>query len=222
MVLVAPSILSADFAFLLDEVKRMEKAGADWLHVDVMDGHFVPNITMGPLVLHALKGKVNLLMDVHLMVERPQDFLLPFNEAGAQLITVHVETSPHLHRIIQSIKNMGCRAGVAVNPATPLSSLQYILEELDLVLLMTVNPGFGGQRFIPAVVPKIRELAREKERRGLTFKIQVDGGINRETAPIVVDAGADVLVAGSALFDNGEPETLIHAFKLLLQLEKGV
>ncbi|MEW5921787.1 MAG: ribulose-phosphate 3-epimerase [Bacillota bacterium] len=222
MVLVAPSILSADFASLLAEVRRMEQAGADWLHADVMDGHFVPNITMGPLVLEALKGKIKLFVDVHLMVEQPQNFLQPFSEAGAQLITVHAETCPHLHRVVQSIKKLGCQAGVALNPATPLSSLQYILEDLDLVLLMTVNPGFGGQEFIASVITKIRELAREKEQRDLSLKIQVDGGINAQTAPLVVEAGADVLVAGSALFGYGDPQKLIHAFKLLPQTEKNV
>ncbi len=222
MALVAPSILSADFASLLADVQRMESGGADWLHVDVMDGHFVPNITMGPLVLQALKGKVNLFIDAHLMVEQPQHFLQAFSEAGAGLITVHAETCPHLHRVVQSIRELGCQAGVALNPATPLSPLQYILGDLDLVLLMTVNPGFGGQDFIPAVIPKIRELALEKERRGLSLKIQVDGGINARTAPLVVEAGADVLVAGSALFTCENPRELIHAFKRLPQVERGV
>ena len=222
MVIVAPSILSADFNSLLADVQRMEHGGADWLHIDVMDGHFVPNITMGPLVLDALKGKTKLFMDAHLMVEHPQNFLQSFSEAGADLITVHAETCPHLHRVVQAIRKLGCRAGVALNPATPSSQLQYILEDLDLVLLMTVNPGFGGQEFIPAVIPKIRELALEKERRGLSLKIQVDGGINAQTAPLVVEAGADVLVAGSALFRNGNPQELIHAFKQLPQVIKGV
>lgn len=222
MALVAPSILSADFASLLEDVQRMENGGADWLHVDVMDGHFVPNITMGPLVLKALKGKVNLFMDAHLMVEHPQNFIQAFSEAGARLITVHAETCPHLHRVVQSIRQLGCQVGVALNPATPLCSIQYVLEDLDLVMLMTVNPGFGGQEFIPAVLPKIRELAREKKRRGLSLKIQVDGGINAQTAPLVVEAGAEVLVAGSALFRSKNPKELIHAFKRLPQVEKGV
>lgn len=222
MALVAPSILSADFASLLEDVQRMENGGADWLHVDVMDGHFVPNITMGPLVLEALKGKVNLFMDAHLMVEHPQNFIQAFSEAGARLITVHAETCPHLHRVVQSIRQLGCQVGVALNPATPLCSIQYVLEDLDLVMLMTVNPGFGGQEFIPAVLPKIRELAREKKRRGLSLKIQVDGGINAQTAPLVVEAGAEVLVAGSALFRSKNPKELIHAFKRLPQVEKGV
>ena len=222
MVLVAPSILAADFAVLLAEVQRMERAGADWLHVDVMDGHFVPNITVGPLVLQALKGKSKLFVDVHLMVEKPEHFLDPFCQAGAQLITVHAETCPHLHRVVHSIKKLGCQAGVALNPATPLNSLQYILDDLDLVLLMSVNPGFGGQEFIGSVINKIRELVREKEKRRLKLKIQVDGGINRQTAPLVVGAGADVLVAGSALFHDHDPQEIIHAFKLLPRREIGV
>jgi ribulose-phosphate 3-epimerase len=213
MIKVAPSILSADFAFLLQDVRRMEAAGADWLHIDVMDGNFVPNITMGPLIVGALKGRTNLFLDVHLMVQEPANFLEDFYRAGAQLLTVHVEACRHLHRMVQTIKGMGCKAGAALNPATPLSYLDYILEDLDLVLVMSVNPGFGGQEFIPAVLPKIRALAEEKEKRGLRFAIQVDGGINRETAPAVIEAGADVLVAGSALFQAPEPAHLIDTFK---------
>jgi ribulose-phosphate 3-epimerase len=212
---VAPSILSADFACLLQEARRMERFGADWLHIDVMDGHFVPNITMGPLVVQALQGRVGLFLDVHLMIEKPQDFISQFHQAGAQMLTVHAEACSHLHRVIQTIKKMGCKAGVALNPATPLSCLEYILHDVDLVLIMSVNPGFGGQDFIPAVLPKIRALAQEKRKRALTLDIQVDGGINEETAVQVVEAGADILVTGSALFSSAEPQNMIQALKML-------
>jgi len=222
MVRVAPSILSADFGCLLDEVKRMEDAGADWLHIDVMDGHFVPNITMGPLVVKALRGRVSLFLDVHLMVENPGNFLGDFYNAGAQMLTVHAEACTHLHRVVQSIKEMGCKVGVALNPSTPLNCLEYVLDELDLVLIMSVNPGFGGQEFIYAVLPKIKALAEEKRRRGLSLDIQVDGGINESTCKLVLEAGAEVLVAGSALFNAPEPSKLITAFKLIPGKEKDV
>lgn len=215
MIKVAPSILSADFACLLQEVRRMERFGADWLHIDVMDGHFVPNITMGPLVVQALQGRVGLFLDVHLMIEKPQDFVREFYQAGAQMLTVHVETCPHLHRVIQAIKKMGCKAGVALNPATPPSFLEYILHEVDLVLIMSVNPGFGGQDFIPAILPKIRALAHKKRKLGLTFDIQVDGGINEETAGQVIEAGANIVVTGSALFNSVDPQKMIRTLKLL-------
>ncbi|RJX29331.1 MAG: ribulose-phosphate 3-epimerase [Dethiobacter sp.] len=222
MIRVAPSILSADFACLLQEVKRMELAGADWLHLDVMDGRFVPNITMGPLIVQALHGRVNLFLDVHLMVQNPEDFLNDFSQAGAQLLTVHAETCTHLHRIVQTIKKLGCKAGVALNPATPLTFLEYILQDLDLVLIMSVDPGFGGQDFIPGVLPKIKALAEEKRKRNLFFEIQVDGGINENTAAQAVKAGADILVAGSALFNAPEPEKIIKAIKMLPVREKYV
>lgn len=215
MVKVAPSILSADFSRLLEEVERMEKAGADWLHIDIMDGNFVPNITIGPMVVDALKGKTNLFLDVHLMVQHPEDFLEDFSRAGAQLLTVHLETCVHLHRVIQKINELGCSAGVALNPATPLNGLDYIMEDIQLVLFMSVNPGFGGQKFIPFTLEKIRKLAEEKEKRGWEFEIQVDGGINEETAPSVVYAGADILVAGSYLFNALEPKKSIEGLKRL-------
>jgi len=222
MVKVAPSILSADFACLLQEVKRMEEAGADWLHLDVMDGHFVPNITIGPLVVRSLRGRVGLFLDVHLMIDHPQEFLNDFYRAGAGLLTVHAEACRHLHRIVQTIREMGCKAGVALNPATPLSAVEYIMDELDLVLVMSVNPGFGGQGFIHAVLPKIKALAEEKRKRKLTFNIQVDGGINEETAPLAIEAGADILVAGSALFNTQDPAGIIKAIKMLPVRQKEV
>jgi len=222
MIKVAPSILSADFACLLHEVQKMESAGADWLHIDVMDGHFVPNITLGPLIVKALQGRTRLFLDVHLMIQQPELFLDAFYNAGAGSLTVHAEACLHLHRMIYSIKEKGILAGVALNPATPLSTLEYLLPDLDLVLIMSVNPGFGGQNFIPAVLPKIRALAEEKKKRGLTFLIQVDGGINEETCADVIAAGAEVLVAGSALFRHPNPAALIDTFKRTVPRERIV
>jgi len=222
MIKVAPSILSADFACLLQEVQKMESAGADWLHIDVMDGHFVPNITVGPLIVKALQGRTRLFLDVHLMIKQPEIFLDAFYSAGAESLTVHAETCTHLHRVIYSIKDKGMWAGVALNPATPLSVLEYLLPDLDLVLIMSVNPGFPGQDFIPAVIPKIRALAEEKVKRNLPFLIQVDGGINEETSGEVIAAGAEVLVAGSALFRHANPVALIDTFKKNFPRERNV
>ena len=213
MIKVAPSILAADFANLLQEVRKMESAGADWLHIDVMDGHFVPNITVGPLIVQALRGRTNLLLDVHLMIEQPELFIESFAGAGAQAITVHAEPCRHLHRVIQSIKEKNLLAGVSLNPATPLNILEYILPDLDLVLIMSVNPGFGGQLFIPDMLTKIEALAGEKRNRSLNFLIQVDGGVNEETYKEIIAAGADVLVAGSALYGRPDPAALIDMFK---------
>jgi ribulose-phosphate 3-epimerase len=197
---IAPSILSADFGRLAEEVGAAEAAGADYIHVDIMDGRFVPNITIGPLVVRAVRKATKLPLDVHLMIVEPERYVEEFARAGADLITVHAEASPHLHRTVEQIRSLGKRASVALNPHSSLDSLHVVLPELSMVLLMTVNPGFGGQRFIEAVVPKIRELRQEVVRRGLDVDIEVDGGIAADTAPIVVGAGANVLVAGSAVF----------------------
>jgi ribulose-phosphate 3-epimerase len=197
---IAPSILSADFGRLADEVRAAEAAGADYIHVDVMDGRFVPNITIGPVVVKAVRAATKLPVDVHLMIVEPERYVEEFARAGADLISIHLEASPHLHRTIQQIRALGKRASVAVNPHSSLDGLDVVLPDLAMVLLMTVNPGFGGQRFIPSVVPKIRALRDEITRRGLNVDIEVDGGIAPDTAPVVVGAGANVLVAGSAVF----------------------
>jgi len=197
---IAPSILSADFGRLAEEVAAAEAAGADYIHVDIMDGRFVPNITIGPLVVRAVRKATKLPLDVHLMIVEPERYVDEFANAGADLISVHAEATPHLHRLVEHIRSLGKRASVALNPHSSLDSLHIVLPELSMVLLMTVNPGFGGQRFIQAVVPKIRELREEIVRRGLDVDIEVDGGIAADTAPIVVGAGANVLVAGNAVF----------------------
>jgi ribulose-phosphate 3-epimerase len=199
-VAIAPSILSADFARLADEVRKVEKAGADWLHVDVMDGHFVPNITVGPVVVKWLKKHTKLDQDVHLMIEQPEKYIPVFAKAGAWLQTVHVEACPNPRKTLKLIKKLGCRAGMSVRPRTPIQKLKPYLDELDLVLIMTVEPGFGGQEFMADMLPKVKWLRGELKRRKRRCWIEVDGGINSETAPLTVRAGADALVAGSAIF----------------------
>lgn len=201
---IAPSILASDFGRLADEVRAAEAAGADYIHIDVMDGRFVPNITVGPVVVAALRKVTRLPLDVHLMIVEPDHFVPEFAAAGADILTVHLEASLHLHRTVQLIRSLGKRAGVSLNPHTAIEGLNVILPELAMVLLMTVNPGFGGQKFIEAVVPKISALRAEIERRGLDVDIEVDGGIVAETAATTVAAGANVLVAGSAVF--GRPD----------------
>jgi len=199
---IAPSILSADFTRLGQEIEAVAKAGADYIHVDVMDGHFVPNITIGPMIVEAVKRVTSLPLDVHLMITDPDRYIDDFSEAGAGILTVHAEVVRHLHRTIQYIKSRGVRAAVSLNPASFLGYLDYVLEDLDMVLLMTVNPGFGGQAFIPAVLPKIERLRERIERLGLKTEIQVDGGIGPDTIHRVSSAGADVFVAGSAIFKS--------------------
>ncbi|MEJ5365183.1 MAG: ribulose-phosphate 3-epimerase [Desulfosoma sp.] len=210
---LAPSILSADFGRLAEEIRAVEKAGADWIHVDVMDGHFVPNITIGPDVVKAVRRATTLPVDVHLMISEPDRFVDAFVEAGADWLGVHVEACVHLHRTVQRIRELGAKAAVAVNPATPLCLVEPILPHVDMVLLMTVNPGFGGQRFIPSVLPKIREMRRWIDERSLPVLLQVDGGVSVDTVDHLVEAGVDVFVAGSAVFQGSDYRRTVGALK---------
>jgi len=213
MVKVAPSILSADFSRLGEEIKDVEQGGADYIHVDVMDGHFVPNITIGSLIVDAIRPVTKLPLDVHLMIENPDQYIEDFAKAGADYITVHVEACRHLHRTIHQIKSLGVKAGVVLNPATPVESITSIIDDVDMVLLMTVNPGFGGQKFIHSVLPKIRQVHNLAAARGLDIEIEVDGGVNEETAKLCIEAGANVLVAGSAVYNNKDRGQAIAALR---------
>jgi ribulose-phosphate 3-epimerase len=216
MKLIAPSILSADFARLGEEIKAVEAAGADWIHADVMDGHFVPNITFGPMVVRAVRQITQLPIDVHLMIENPDRYVPAFVKAGADWISVQVETCVHLNRSIQQIKELGARAGAVLNPATPLESLEWILEDLDYVLVMSVNPGFGGQAFIPNSLQRLKNLRKMIDARHLNTLIEIDGGVNTRTIAEIAAAGADVFVAGSAVFNSQNYAETISKFKRLI------
>ena len=213
MVKIAPSILSADFSKLGEEISDVEKGGAELIHVDVMDGHFVPNITIGPLVVESIRPITKLPLDVHLMIENPDQYIESFAKAGADYITVHVEACRHLHRTIQLIKTFGVKAGVVLNPATPVQLIEPILEELDIVLLMSVNPGFGGQKFIPSVLSKIKQVRDLAKQKGVQLEIEVDGGVNEQTARLCIEAGATILVAGSAVYNQEDRGKAISILK---------
>jgi len=210
---IAPSILSADFSRLGEEIAAIEAGGADYVHVDVMDGHFVPNITIGPLIVQAARRVTRLPLDVHLMIADPDRYIADFAKAGADIIVVHAEATHHLHRTVQLIKSLGKKAGVSLNPATPLNVLDYVLEDLDLVLLMTVNPGFGGQSFIDACLPKIQALRGIMDRRGIEAELEVDGGVKTDNIARIAHAGADVFVAGSAVFGSPDYAATIAELK---------
>ena len=216
MIKIAPSILSADFSKLGEEITDVENGGADYIHVDVMDGHFVPNITIGPLIVEAIRPVTKLPLDVHLMIENPDNYIPQFAKAGADIISVHVEACPHLHRTIQLIKEHGVKAGVVLNPATPIETIKHIIEDVDLILLMTVNPGFGGQSFISSVLPKIANVRDLVSKSGKEIEIEVDGGVNPDTSKQCIEAGANVLVAGSAIYKNTNREGAIASIRGLL------
>lgn len=213
MIKIAPSILAANFAKLGEEVLEVEKGGADWIHIDVMDGHFVPNITMGPIAVEAIRPLTSLPLDVHLMIENPDRYIEDFAKAGADYITVHVEACPHLHRTIQLIRSFGVKPGVVLNPHTPIETIQHVLEDIDLVLFMTVNPGFGGQKFIHSVVPKVAQLSKIIKEKSLSIEIEIDGGINEETIALCAQAGATVFVAGSAIYGKEDRAAALQSIK---------
>ncbi|EGT3659759.1 TPA: ribulose-phosphate 3-epimerase [Clostridioides difficile] len=223
MIKLAPSTLSADFAKLLEDVRKVESAGCEYLHIDVMDGHFVPNITLGPLVVKSLKKEnINMVFDAHLMIENPDQYIEEFVKAGCDIITVHQEACVHLHRTIQNIKSHGIKAGVVLNPATPVDTIKHVLPDLDMVLLMSVNPGFGGQSFIPCVLDKIKELKAIIDSQGLNIDIEVDGGISPKNVAEVVQAGANVIVAGSAIFGSDDIQETVNLFRKNASLEELV
>ena len=213
MIKLAPSILSADFARLLEDVKKVEKAGCEYLHIDVMDGHFVPNITLGPGIVKSLRKDVNMVFDAHLMIENPDNYIKEFADAGCDIIVVHQEACTHLHRTIQNIKSHGIKAGVALNPATPIETIKYVLQDVDMVLLMSVNPGFGGQSYIPVVTEKIEELKALIDKMNLDIDIEVDGGVKPSNIAEVVNAGANVIVAGSAIFNAGNIDEAVKSLR---------
>lgn len=210
---IAPSILSADFSCLADEIKRVEKAGADLIHIDVMDGHFVPNLTFGPPVVAAIRKVTKLPFDVHLMITNPEEFISPFAKAGADILTVHAETTHHLHKTLQEIHGLGMKAGVSLNPATPLTFVEEVLEDIDMILIMTVNPGFGGQSFIPSTLHKIKRLRAMLDKQKLSTNIEVDGGITTQNAAEAVQAGATILVAGSAIYSAQDMKATVQLLK---------
>lgn len=216
MKLIAPSILSSDFSKLGDEIRAVEDAGADWIHVDVMDGHFVPNITIGPLIVKAVRRVTSLPLDVHLMIENPERYIKDFAAAGADLISVQVEACVHLNRTIQMIKEIGLRAGVVLNPSTPLATIEWVLKDVDFVMIMSVNPGFSGQNFIPNSLDKVKDLRSLTRKNGLSTLIEIDGGVNEKTIKNISDAGVDVFVAGSAIFGSSDYKATISRLRELI------
>ncbi|MDX1778777.1 MAG: ribulose-phosphate 3-epimerase [Thermodesulfobacteriota bacterium] len=210
---LAPSILSADFSRLGEEIKAVEEAGADYIHIDVMDGHFVPNITVGPLVVETAKAVTTLPLDVHLMISEPDRYVQDFIKAGSDLLSVHVETCPHLQRTLTYIRELGGKPAAVLNPSTPISTLEYVLDDLDMVLLMTVNPGFGGQKFIPTMVPKIKQMRKLIDEKKLPIELEVDGGVNLENISQISEAGADVVVAGSAVYKSKDCRETVRLMK---------
>lgn len=213
MIKLAPSILSADFSKLGEDVKAVEEAGCEYLHIDVMDGHFVPNISFGPVVMKSIRKQSKMIFDCHLMIDEPARYIKDFADAGADIITIHYEATNHLHRAVMAVKECGCKVGVSLNPATPISVLEYIIQDLDMVLIMSVNPGFGGQSFIQSSISKIRDLKNMITEKNLDIEIQVDGGVSNATIGDVVDAGADILVAGSAIFGKKDIKAAVDELR---------